>query len=83
MMRVLRVILVIQSVASHPAMAAPKISTNESLLRVSRKAITTPGRAACEMVSPSRLCLRNRANAPNAPLTMPSAIAPRAMVRTV
>jgi hypothetical protein len=81
--RVLRVTPSITRVPAQPAAMAPSISTSGSLLRVSTKASTTPGRAACDMASPSRLCLRSTAKEPSAPLTMPSVADPSATVRRV
>jgi hypothetical protein len=42
-----------------------------------------PGKAAWEMASPSKLCLRSTAKAPSTPLTSPSVAEPRATVRNV
>jgi hypothetical protein len=39
-------IFITNSVPSQPAIAAPTINTRGALLRVSKKAITIPGRAA-------------------------------------
>ncbi len=78
--RVVRTTLVANRTASQPATAAPQMSTSGALLRVSKNASAIPGRAACDTESPSKLCFRSTAKLPSAPLTIPSAPAPRATI---
>jgi hypothetical protein len=71
------------SVPRKPATAAPATSVSDALEPVSRNASATPGSAACEIASPSRLCRRSTANVPSAPLVIPSIAEPSATVRSV
>ena len=83
LIRVVRTTPITTSVPSKPASAAPTTSTSGALLPVSRNASATPGSAACEIASPSRLWRRSTANVPSAPLVSPSAADPSATVRSV
>ena len=78
-----RILAPVSSTTSHPAIAAPVRSTRLSLLPVSMYAMAIPGRAACDIASPTRLCRRSTANVPIAPATIPSTAAPSATVRNV
>ncbi len=75
--------LIIRRVPIHPAIAAPIIRTRLDLLPVSKKASVIPGKAAWDIASPSRLCLRRTAYAPSAPLTIPKTAEPSATVLSV
>ena len=81
--RDVRTIPMTASAATHPASAAPIMSTSGVRLPVMRNASATPGSAAWDMASPSSACRRSTANAPTAPLTTPSAAEPSATVRSV
>jgi hypothetical protein len=81
--RVVRTTPITIKVPRNPASAAPVTRTRGALLPVSRKAIATPGSAACEIASPSRLWRRSTAKVPSAPLVIPSAAEPSATVRSV
>ena len=83
LIREARMIPMMASAATHPANAAPIMSTSGVRLPVIRKASATPGSAAWDMASPSSACRRSTANAPTAPLTTPSAAEPNATVRSV
>ena len=83
LMREARTTLTMATAASQPVKAAPIIRTSGARLPVIRKASATPGRAACDIASPSRACRRSTAKAPRAPLTIPRAAEPSATVRSV
>jgi len=54
-----------------------------SLVPVIKKAIAIPGKAACEIASPNKLCFLNTAKLPNIPQIEPNIAVPKVIVRKV
>jgi hypothetical protein len=81
--RLLRVSSSMNSAASEPVISAPARMKPRSRVPATMKPRQTPGSAACDSASPSRLCLRRTAKAPSTPEMMPSRAAPSATLRMV
>ena len=80
---VLLVIPRIQNAPNKPLTKAPINNTLVSLVPVIKKAIAIPGKAACEIASPNKLCFRNTAKLPNIPQIEPNIAVPKVIVRKV
>jgi hypothetical protein len=66
-----------------PEIKAPDKSTMGEEFLVSKNAMAIPGRAECEMVSPSKLCFLKKANVPKMPEVIPSIPEPNKTVLNV
>ena len=80
---VLVIIPLIQNVPKSPLTKAPNSNVLLSFAPVIKNAIAIPGNAACEIASPSKLCLRSTAKLPSIPVTAPKIAVPNVMVRSV
>ncbi len=80
---VLETIPRIQNVPIKPLTNAPNNKVLLSLAPVIKNAIAIPGKAACEIASPNKLCFLNTAKLPNIPVTAPKIAVPSVMVRKV
>ena len=76
-------VMVMSQAAVIDESAAPAMRTSISLMPVSKKAMTTPGNAACDRPSPMRLSLRSTAKLPAIPLARPNNAVPSSTICVV